>query len=124
MNALLQHVTTAGARVHEEQYGARLQLLNVEIPCSVSGLLKNFTLVEGGRSVRNMVESLVFRKDALLAAQADGNQPITTVPAKGVFVSLLPASETEFIPLKLDAGGLDASGLIYQFVAFDRDYAA
>jgi len=81
-------------------------------------------LVEGGKSIRNMVDSLTFRKSVLEEAQSGGPPAIALTPAKGVLISLLPANATDWLPLKLDAGGLDASGQIFQFVALDRDYAA
>ena len=124
MNSLLQSITTAGQSVHEDMFGARLQIFGVEIPCAVGGLLKDFVLVEGGKSIRNMADSLTFRKRALEEAQAGGPPPNSAVPSKGAVISLLPANATAWLPLKLDAGGLDASGEIFQFVAFDRDYMA
>lgn len=117
-------VATAGQSTHEDVFGARLQIFGVEIPCAVGGLLKDFVLVEGGKSIRNMVDSLTFRKSVLEAAQAGGPPPNNAAPSKGAFISLFPANATAWMPLKLDAGGLDASGQIYAFVAFDRDFSA
>jgi len=124
MNSLMQAVTTAGQKTHEDLFEARLLIFGVEIPCAVGSLLKDFVLVEGGKSIRNMVDSLTFRKSVLEAAQAGGPPTNNFVPAKGVFIGLLTPGATAFLPLKLDAGGLDASGETYQFVALDRDYAA
>ena len=124
MNSLLNIVTTAGQKTHEDLFEARLQIFGVEIPCAVGSLLKDFVLVEGGKSIRNMVDSLTFRKRVLEAAQSGGPPTNTFVPAKGVFIGLQTPGGTSFIPLKLDAGGLDASGEIYAFIALDRDYMA
>jgi len=124
MNSLMQAVTTAGQSVHEDVFGARLKIFGTEIPCAVGGLLKDFVLVEGGKSIRNMVDSLTFRKSVLEEAQSGGPPAIALTPAKGVLIFLLPANATDWLPLKLDAGGLDASGQIFQFVAFDRDFSA
>ena len=120
MNAVLQLIMTAGQQTHEQLYGARMRIFDVEIPCCATGLLKDFVLVEGGKSVANMVESLSFRKDELDAAQASAGTDRT--PAKETFIALKPANADDFIPLKLAAGGLDASGLNYRFSALDQNY--
>ena len=119
MNAVLNLVMTAGQKRHEGMYAARVRIFDVEIPCVVTGQLKDFVLVEGGKSVANMIETISFRKVELDAAQESAGTDYT--PAKGVFIALKPASAENFIQLKLDAGGLDASGFNWRFMALDID---
>ena len=123
MNPLVKTVMAAGQRAHEQLYGSRLQIFGVEVPCNVTGLMKDFTLVEGGQSVHNMIETLSFRVEELQDAQ-DAAQLNRLVPGKENFIAVLPSNSTEWLLLKLGSGGLDASGLIYRFSCFDRDYAA
>lgn len=117
MNALLKSAASAGQKVHEELFGARLKILNVEIPCTVSGHEKDFML-EAGRSLRNFIPSLTFRLDAFPTA------PDQTQIDKALHIEVQLPDAASFLQLKLGAGGLLADGNTFRFIAYDRNFAA
>jgi hypothetical protein len=123
MNFIDNLRATAGQKFHEQMYGAQLRIFGKELPCATSGIINDFALMEGGKSLKNFVEQITFRAEALSAAVA-GTEAASYTPAKEVQISLLLANATAWVDLKLGMGGLLADGLTYKFMAYDRNYMA
>jgi len=115
VDALQRIVFAAGQKVHEQLYGASLNLFDADIPCDCSEVVNDFELIPGGKSPATYVQTLTFHADHL---------PDSRLPAKGVRCTLLLNPEAAPLKMMLWHGGLLPDGFTYQFMAVDANYHA
>jgi hypothetical protein len=111
MDALAKIMLQQGQQIHEGFFGARLDIFNHDIPCAHTEVILDFEL-EAGKSPTTMIESLSF-----LSANVKNS-----LPEKGVACTLRMANGAPPLLLQLWHGGLMPGGLVYRFMAVDRNY--
>jgi len=120
VNALQKIVFQAGQKKHESLYDSTLTFpafgdAGVTVPCAHTEITKDFDLVPGGKSPKLFIENIFFRAETL---------PAGKVPDKGLFCNLDLGNGDAPIALQLWHGGLQPGGLIYKFMAVDKNYKA
>ena len=109
---------TAGQAAVESLDGSTLELTTqnptVKVPCTITKILTDFTLVFGGKSSKTVVQICLFR------AELVGDRVLT----KGDLCRLIPYAGGPEYAMRLWHGGLMPGGALYQFMLVDQNYSA